>query len=122
MSEDGTLALRGRQDMVARLARAGRFAMALFLVFGVVFFFLFSAINCGERIDGFCGDVGRPPEWFVVAWQMATLILGAAFTALVSLRRRLEDEAERIGDVVGEGQRRRRHDHPMDGTDRFSWE
>ncbi len=122
LSEAGPTAVHGRQDLVTRFLRAGRIAMGLFLVFGVVFMFLFSAINCGERIDGFCGDVGRPPEWLVVVWQATTLVVGAAYIALVSLRRTLEAEAERIGVVVAEGQRRRRHDHHMDGTDRFSWE
>ena len=107
---------------MTRFLRAGRIAIGLFVGLGVVFMFLFAAINCGERIDGFCGDVGRPPEWFVVVWQAATLVTGATYIALVSLRRTLEAEAERIGVVVAEGQRRRRHDHHMDGTDRFSWE
>ena len=122
LSEAGRTAVHGRQDLVTRLLRAGRIAIGLFLGLAVVFTFLFAAINCGERIDGFCGDIGRPPEGLVAVWQAATLVTGAAYIALVGLRRTLEAEAERIGVVVAEGQRRRRHDHHMDGTDRFSWE
>lgn len=122
LGADGASVMRGRNEAAARLSRASRLVLALFLVFGVAFFFLFSAIACGDRVDGFCGEVGRPPESLVELWQALTITVGAAYVGLVSMRKRFEDETERIDVVVAEGQRRRRHDHPMDGTDRFSWE
>ena len=122
LGDEGASVMRGRNETSARLSRTSHLVLALFLVCGVAFFFLFSAIACGDRVDGFCGDVGRPPEWFVELWQTVTIAIGAAYVGVVSMRRRFDDETERIDVVVAEGQRRRRHDHPMDGTDRFSWE
>jgi hypothetical protein len=122
LSEDGALVLRGRREGSKRLGRMALAALVAFLFLGFAFFFLFSAINCGDRIDGFCGQVGRPSTAFAEAWQAITIAMGAAYVGLVSMRKRFDDETERIDVVVAEGQRSRRHDHPMDGTDRFSWE
>lgn len=122
LSEGGARALAGRRATAARLGRLSLAMLIAFLLFGFVFFFLFSAIACGDRIDGFCGDVGRPPERLVEAWQALTIAIGAAYVGVVSMRSRFDGETDRIDVIVAEGQRQRRHDHPMDGTDRSSWE
>ena len=122
LSEEGRFAIRGRRELEKRILTAGRVTLGVFLVCAIVFFFLFSAIACGDRIDGYCGQVGTPPESLVQTWQVVTVIIGATWAALVSFRRRHEAETERIDLVVAEGLRRRRSQDPMLGTDRFSWE
>ena len=122
LSEEGRLAIRGRRELEKRILTIGRVTLAVFIVCAIVFFFLFSAIACGSRIDGYCGQVGRPAEWIVQTWQLVSVAIGATWAALVSFRRRHEAETERIDLVVAEGLRRRRAEDPMLGTDRFSWE
>lgn len=122
MSESGAGVLHGRREFSHRLAFVARLLLALFVVLATVFFFLFSAIACGNRIDGYCGDVGTPPEALVVALQVASITSGGAWAAVVYARRRYDDETERIDVLVAEGQRHRRRDHPMSGSERFSWE
>lgn len=122
LSEEGRFAIRGRRELEKRILTIGRVTLAVFVVCALVFFFLFSAIACGDRSDGYCGQVGRPPEWFVELWQVVSVTIGALWAALVSFRRRHEAQTERIDMVVAEGLRRRRAEDPMLGTDRFSWE
>lgn len=122
LAEQGASVLHGRREFARRLVVVARILLSLFIVCAIAFFFLFSAIACGDRVDGFCGDVGTPPESAVVAMQALSIGVGAAWAAVVYARRRYDDETDRIDRVVAEGQRRRRNDHPMAGTDRFSWE
>lgn len=122
LSEEGATLLHERREAADRTLWVGRILLALFIVFAIVFFFLFSAISCGERSDGYCGNVGRPTESIVVASQITALALGCSWAAVTYWRRRQDDETERIDMVVAEGQRRRRSDHPLSGTDRRSWE
>ncbi|MCR6712157.1 MAG: hypothetical protein NVV57_05430 [Demequina sp.] len=122
LSEQGAAVLHERREFASRTLWVGRVLLALFLVCGIVFFFLLSAIGCGDRIDGYCGHVGRPPEWIVVLTQVVSLVLGSAWATVVYWRRRHESETERIDIVVAEGQRRRRTEGPLAGTNRSSWE
>ena len=122
LSEQGVEVMHGRAEFAKRVAVASYVVLGLFLVCGVAFIFLISAASCGNRIDGYCGDVGRPSNETMITFQVATLSVGALWVALMGLRRTHEAESERIDNVVAEGQRRRRHDHPFDGTDRSSWE
>jgi len=122
LSERGVEVLHERRAFQGRALWVGRALLALFLVSGIVFFFVFSAINCGTRSDGYCGDVGRPPESVVVLFQVVSLALGGAWAAVVSWRRRHEHQTELIDRVVAEGQRRRRSEDPMAGMDRNRWE
>ena len=122
LSEDGALVLRGRRALTARLGRIAVAVAILFVVLGLIFFGLVSAINCTVGEAGFCSQFGKPPEWLVQTWQFLCIATGAAFVGLMTMRGRVEKETERIDIVVAEGQRSRRHDHLMDGTDRFSWE
>jgi hypothetical protein len=122
LSEQGASVLHERREFAARTLWVGRVLLALFLVAGTVFFFLFSAISCGERIAGYCGQVGRPSESLVVLMQVVSLALGGAWAAVIYWRRRHESETERIDAVVAEGQRRRRSDGPLAGSNRSAWE
>ena len=122
LGEQGATVMRGREEFAKRLAIASHMVLAVFLVCGVAFIFLISAASCGERIDGYCGDVGRPSDHVMAMAQAVTLAMGALWIALMGLRRTQEAESDRIDGVVAEGQRRRRHDHPLAGTDRSSWE
>ncbi|MGC4175315.1 hypothetical protein [Demequina sp.] len=122
LSEHGAEVLRARREHEARSLWVGRAVLAVFLVCGIVFIALLSAINCGDRVDGYCGDVGRPPEPLVILAQFVALGLGGLWAAIISSRRRHESETERIDAVVAEGHRRRRNDDPMAGTNRFAWE
>ena len=122
LGEDGALVLRGRRETVARLSRISVLVAVGFVGLGFVFFGLVSAINCTAGEPGFCSEFGKPPGWLVQAWQALCIATGAAYVGLITMRGRIEKETELIDVVVAEGQRSRRHDHPMDGTDRFSWE
>ena len=122
LSEQGADVLHARREFAARTLWVGRVLLALFLVSGIIFFVLFSAISCGDRLEGYCGQVGRPSESIVVLSQVVSLALGCAWAAVVYWRRRHESETERIDVVVAEGQRRRRSEGPMAGTNRSAWE
>ena len=122
LSANGTVVLRGRRETVTKLSRAALVAALVFVACAFLFLGLASAINCTPGERGFCSEFGRPPEWLVQAWQLLCIAIGAAFVGLMTMRGRLERETERIDLVIAEGQRARRHDHLMDGTDRFSWE
>jgi len=122
LSEKGVNVTRGRRDAAKTLARISHVLLALFVLVGLIFFGFFSAASCGERIVGFCGDVGRPPEDLVTTLQMVTLVIGAAWAGVMTMRNRQDDQTERIDIVVADGQRMRRQSDPLLGSDRFSWE
>ena len=122
LSEHGVEVLHARRTFQGRTLWVGRVLLALFLITGITFFFFFSAISCGTRTDGYCGDVGTPSESLVVFLQVSSLALGGAWAAVVSWRRRHESQTELIDQVVAAGQRKRRSDDPMAGTGRFGWE
>lgn len=122
MSNRGIEVLHARRAFQGRTLWVGRALLALFLLSGIAFFFLFSAISCGTRTDGYCGDVGTPPEALVILLQVVSLLLGGAWAAVISWRRRHESQTELIDRVVAEGQRKRRSDDPMAGMDRHRWE
>jgi len=122
MSEHGTEVLRARRDYAGHALWWTRGLMALFVVFAIAFFVLFNAIACGDRSDGFCGQVGRPSESLMVAVQLTALGLGCAWAAVMYWRRRHESETERIDVVVGEGSRKRRSDDPLSSLSHYSWE
>jgi len=122
LSEQGVDVMHGRAEFARRVAVASYVVLALFLVCGVAFLFLMSAASCGDLVEGYCGDVGRPSDGTMIMSQVVTLAVGGLWVALMGLRRTHEAESERIDTVVAEGQRRRRNDHPLAGTDRTSWE
>jgi len=122
LSEQGASVMRGRKEFDARLGVAAWVLFGVFVALGVAFIVLMSAAGCGDRTEGFCGDVGRPSDSVMVTVQVITLGMGALWVGVLSLKRTHEKESERIDRVVAEGQRRRRNDHPMAGTGRTGWE
>lgn len=122
LGEGGAEIMRARAGTDRRLAVLARWLLASFLVLGVAFFFLLSAASCGDRIDGYCGSVGKPSDAIMNVAQIVALSAGAAWAATVSLRRTHEKESDRIDRTVSEGQRSRRTDHPLSGMDRRGWE
>jgi hypothetical protein len=122
LSERGAEVLRGRREFSRRLELFARLLLALFVVVTIVFFYLFSLISCSDRIIGNCVDPDAPPESVLVAVLLASISLGAAWGVTAYSRRRYDDETERLDVLVAEGQRHRRRDHPMAGSERFAWE
>jgi hypothetical protein len=122
LGEGGQAVMRNRAETESRMLTASRWLLALFLVLGIAFFFLLSAASCGDRVTGYCGDVGRPSDSVMTAAQIVAVSAGAAWIAAVSLRRTHEKESERLDRVVAEGQRARRHDHPLSGMNSRDWD
>jgi hypothetical protein len=122
LGPEGATIMRGRQEFEHRVSVAARWLLGSFLLLAIGFFFLMSAASCGQRTDGYCGDVGRPSDSVMVMSQTLTLAIGAMWIGAVSLRKTHETESERIDRLVAEGQRRRRNDHPLAGSSRTGWE
>lgn len=122
LSEQGARVMRGRKERDSRLGLMAWVLFGVFMVLGVAFVVLMSAAGCGDRTDGFCGDVGRPSDAVMTTMQVISLGVGALWVGALSLKRTHEKESERIDRVVAEGQRRRRNDHPMAGSGRTGWE
>jgi len=122
MGPGGTEVLHARRDHVHHALWWARGLLALFVVLAISFYFLFSAISCGDNTDGYCGQVGTPPEPLVVAVQLLSLGVGCAWAAVVYWRRRYESETEKVDVIVADGARKRRSDDPLSSLSRYSWE
>lgn len=122
LSEQGSEAMRHRQEVERTIVIARRWAMAGFVVLACAFIVLVSYAACVDRVDGICSTDWRPAFALVQTVQLAALGAAGLWVALMSLKSTHAKESERIDRVVAEGQRRRRNDHPFAGTSRSGWE
>lgn len=122
LSEEGSQAMRHRQDVERTIVVARRWALAGFVVLACAFIVLVSYAACVDRVDGICSTDWRPTFALVQATQLGALAMAGLWVALMSLKSTHAKESERIDRVVAEGQRRRRNDHPFAGMSRSGWE
>ena len=76
--EGGGEIMHARADLDKAILTVSRWLLALFIVLGVAFFFMLSAASCGERIDGYCGQVGSPSDAVMTWAQFVAVAVGAA--------------------------------------------
>lgn len=116
MSPAGLTVLKDRYGFAARVTRAKRVLLALFLVAGTILIFVITFYTCEERTDGVCGLADPPSDATIAIWQSVAAGLGGLYIAAVVLGRTHEAHTDRIAMIISEGEQKRRGDDPFAGV------
>ncbi|PKQ27201.1 MAG: hypothetical protein CVT64_01810 [Actinobacteria bacterium HGW-Actinobacteria-4] len=122
MGPMGYSIMPGRVTFLDRVNLIKRLCLAAFMVVGIVFIVLVSAVNCTEGQPGFCGWAPTPGDALLTFIQVTGIGLGLLYIALTVLTRAHDQETDRLDKIIAHGQHERKHGGPLAGSSGRGWE